>query len=307
MKQMLFNFKYYFLAVLVVMVLYIISQIFLAPGNFPERTIFEIEKGQTAKEIFQNLEKKNLIKSAFWARVLNKAFNYNRFYPGEYEFSKPVSLYQVLFIVTKRPISYAVLIPEGYTKKQIADRLANYISNFDKKKFLTLAKEGYLFPETYYFYKNSTVEEVLKEMQEKYFQKTFERFGKTPNQENVIIASVLEREARDTDDMKIIAGIYYNRLQIGMPLQADATVLYGQGAWKDRVYYQDLKHDSDYNTYINKGLPVGPISNPGLNALDAAMNPRETDYLYYLTGRDGKMYYAKTFDEHVKNKLKYLR
>ena len=304
---MLNKLKYYFAIVLLLCLAYLNYQIFMPINNFPTEKIFEIQKGQSAQEIFLNLEKENFIRSSLWARGLTKVFNYSKFYPGEYKFDKALSLYQILFTVTKRPVSYAVLIPEGFTKKQIAERVAKYVKTFDKKLFLEMGQEGYLFPDTYYFYSFSTTEEVLEEFEKRYYENTFKRFGKVPTKSDVIVASMLEREARDPEDMKIIAGIYYNRLKIDMPLQVDATVLYGKGAWKERVYYKDLKHDSDYNTYQNKGLPIGPISNPGINSLDAAMNPIKSSYLYYLTGRDGKMYYSKTLDEHVKNKLKYLK
>lgn len=307
MSEILFKYKYYLLIVLVASSLFIFYQIFIPVKNFPVGKVFEIEKGQNAGEIFINLEKEGFIRDARWAKVLNKVFNYAKFYPGEYEFEAPESVYNVVFNITKRPVSYAVLIPEGFTKKQVAERVAKYVKNFDQKKFLAEAQEGYLFPDTYYFFKYSTAEEVLKEMNDKFSKETFLKLGKAPTKSDVIIASMLEREARDPEDMKIIAGIYYNRLDIGMPLQVDATVLYGQGAWKERTLYRDLKHDSDYNTYKNKGLPIGPISNPGINALNAAMNPTNNDYLYYLTGKDGRMYYAKDFDTHVKNKLRYLR
>ncbi len=179
--------------------------------------------------------------------------------------------------------------------------------NFDRQDFLKKAEEGYLFPDTYYFYSYSTNDEILTEFNKKFYEQTFKYLTRVPNKSEIIVASILEREARDPEDMKIIAGIYQNRLKINMPLQVDATVLYGKGAWKSRTLYSDLKHDSDYNTYLNTGLPIGPISNPGLNSLKAAMNPGVNDYLYYLTGKDGKMYYSKTYEEHLKYKKKYLR
>jgi UPF0755 protein len=305
--QLILKSKLYILVFPFIFFAYINYQIFIPINNFPTGKVFEIEKGQSANKIFSNLQKEGFIKSVFWAKVLAKIFNYNKYYPGEYQFDTPQNLYDVIFNITKRPVSYAVLIPEGFTKKQVAERVSKYVRDFDQKKFLASSSEGYLFPDTYYFFKFSSTEEVLKEMQDKFYSETFKKFGKTPTREDIIVASILEREARDPNDMKIIAGIYYNRLKVGMPLQVDATVLYGQGAWKERTLYHDLKHDSDYNTYLNQGLPIGPISNPGLSSLDAAMNPTKTDYLYYLTGKDGKMYFAKDFTTHVKNKLKYLR
>lgn len=307
MLNLFFKFKYYFLGVVFLIFFYFFYQLFIPVNNFPVDTIFKVNRGESIQEIFVNLKEEKFIRSEFWAKVYLRIFKFEKFYPGEYEFPKPVSLYEILYAVTKRPNSYAVLIPEGFTKKQVSERLAKYIKNFDSINFLKNAEEGYLFPETYYFYSFSNNEEILKEFQDHFYEATFKHFGRIPTKDEVIIASMLEREARNKDDMKIIAGIYYNRLKINMPLQVDATVLYGQGAWKQRVYYKDLKHDSDYNTYKNTGLPIGPISNPGLNALEAAIYPKKTSYFYYLSDNEGKMYFAKTFDEHVKNKLKYLK
>jgi UPF0755 protein len=291
--------------------IYVVNQVFLPIKNFPVNKNFEVEKGQSGEEIFNKLQSEGFIKSVFWSKVvlkLNSNIRLNaKFYPGEYSFETPISLYRIVFEITKRPVSLAVLIPEGFTKKQIADRLVKYIKKFDKKDFLTKAKEGYLFPDTYYFYSFATVDEILVDFNNRYNQNMLQSFGRLPTKDEVIIASMLEREARDPEDMKIISGIIQNRLKINMALQLDATVLYGQGAWKERTLYSDLKHKSDYNTYQNTGLPIGPISNPGINALRAAINPKKNDYIYYLTGKDGKMYYAKTHEEHVKNKLKYLR
>jgi UPF0755 protein len=290
--------------------IFVINQVFLPIKNFPVNKTFEVEKGQSGEEIFNKLQTEGFIKSVFWSKVvlkMNSKLNVStKFYPGEYSFETPISLYRIVFEVTKRPVSLAVLIPEGFTKKQIADRLVKYIRKFDKKDFLTKAKEGYLFPDTYYFYSFATVDEILVDFNNRYNQNMMKSFGRLPTKDEVIIASMLEREARDPEDMKIISGIIQNRLKINMALQLDATVLYGQGAWKERTLYSDLKHKSDYNTYQNTGLPIGPISNPGINALHAAINPKKNDYIYYLTGKDGKMYYAKTHEEHIKNKQKYM-
>jgi UPF0755 protein len=201
----------------------------------------------------------------------------------------------------------AVLIPEGFTKKQIAERLQKYIYKFDKNDFLRKAREGYLYPDTYFFFKYSTNDEIIKIFSEKFNDEMLNNFPRMPTEKEIIIASMLEREARKEEEMRIISGIIQNRLKAGMALQIDATVLYGQGAWKDRVLYKDLKTKNDYNTYQKTGLPIGPISNPGLPAIRAAMFPAKTKYFYYLTGLDGRMYYAVTHEEHVRNKLKYLR
>jgi len=116
---------------------------------------------------------------------------------------------------------------------------------------------------------------------------------------------LIEKEVPDSDDRKIVSGILWKRLELGMALQVDAVFPYITG--KQKVLLEDLKIDSLYNTYLHKGLPPGPISNPGLDAIDAARNPKESPYLYYLSGNDGKTHFAKTFSEHLRNKEKYLK
>lgn len=301
------NFSYLFFISCIFFLLYTLYQIFAPNSDFLPNSHFVINSNEKGSQIFENLEKANIIRSIFWAKVTTKILTKNKFYKGEYEFDKPVSTYDAIKIITSRPISLAVLIPEGFTKQQIADRLAKYIIKFDKKKFLENSKEGYLFPETYYFFKFSTTEEILKEFSDKFNQNMLEKFGKMPSNDQIIIASMLEREAKDFVSMQQISGIIQNRLKINMALQIDATVLYGNGAWKNRVLYSDLKTKNDYNTYQKVGLPIGPISNPGINAIKAAMNPLKSNYMYYLTGKDGNMYYAVTHDEHIANKQKYLR
>ena len=123
---------------------------------------------------------------------------------------------------------------------------------------------------------------------------------------DVIIASLLEREAVSLEDKRIVAGILYNRIDVGMRLDVDATVSYMKGDWRAPITYEDLQRDSPYNTRKNLGLPPGPICNPGLVSLEAAMSPAPSSYLYYLTGNNGHMYYAKTLEEHNVNKEKFL-
>jgi len=309
-KSHFLKYLYFGLFCLSAFCIYVVYQIFIPTKYLPTDKVFTITKDQSGEEIFINLKQDGFIKSVFWAKIVAKGFervNRAKFYRGEYNFEASDSLYKVIYKITKRPVSLAVLIPEGFTKVQIADRLAKFINKFNRKDFLEKAEEGYLFPDTYYFYAFSTNDEILAEFEKKFNKNALVKFGRLPTDDEVIIASMIEREAKDPEDMKIISGIIQNRLKIDMPLQLDATVLYGKGAWKDRTYYSDLKHDSDYNTYLNKGLPIGPISNPGINALSAAIKPQKTKYFYYLTGRDGKMYYAVTGAEHLKNIAKYLR
>jgi UPF0755 protein len=281
-------------------------QIFTPINNFPINKTFYVEKGETGEIILNNLEKNGFIKSAFYGKILNKfiAMNYKN---GEYFFDYNASTFQVLQAINVRQNVYKITIPEGYTKFQIADKLDNLnLQKFSKQDFLENADEGYLFPDTYFFESTDDAKTILNKLENNFKKKVNNQFGRDLTFEEIILASILEREARDENDMKMVAGILKNRLAKNMPLQVDATVLYGQGAWKERLYFKDLNHESSYNTYQNTGLPIGPISNPGINALDAAVNFTKNNYLYYLTGSDGVMHYAKTFDEHVNNR-KYLR
>lgn len=305
-------YKYLYLTFFLVslFMIYVVYQIFIPTKYLPTDKVITISKNDSGEDVFINLKQNGIIKSVFWAKVTNKVLQKlgrDKFYRGDYKFEEGDSLYRIIYKITTRPPSLAVLIPEGFTKQQVADRLEKYITKFDKKDFLEKAEEGYLFPDTYYFFAYSTNDEILEIFSEHYKKNVQAKFGRLPTKEEVIIASMLEREARDPEDMKMISGIIQNRLKIDMALQIDATVLYGKGAWKNRVLYRDLKHDSDYNTYQNKGLPIGPISNPGLNALHAAIFPTKSKYYYYITGRDGKMYYAVTGEEHNANVRKYLR
>jgi UPF0755 protein len=176
-------YKYFllFLVVIFVLVFYLIYQIFVPKPSFPVNTIFSVSSDQTGSQIFDNLQKEGIIRNKIWTKVVAKVLRKNKFYRGDYALDKPMSAYEIVNLLSTRPVSLAVLIPEGFTKKQVADRLANYIVRFDKKDFLTKAKEGYLFPDTYYFFKFSTNDEILKDFNDKYNQTMLENFGKLPN------------------------------------------------------------------------------------------------------------------------------
>jgi UPF0755 protein len=135
---------------------------------------------------------------------------------------------------------------------------------------------------------------------------TMESRGYTED-EVIILASILEREANDETSMRMVAGILENRLRDDMPLQVDAVFQYYTGKGSSDLTLEDLTTDTPYNTYTNIGLPPQPIGNPGLMAIEAVLNPTPSDYYYYLTGDDGEFYYAKTFEEHKRNKARYLR
>jgi UPF0755 protein len=173
-----------------------------------------------------------------------------------------------------------------------------------------LDREGRLYPETYRFAPDATPKELADRLVQMFDQNAA---GVTRDQ--LVIASILEKEAKTKDDMMLVSGIIQKRLQLNMPLQIDAAVAYGWCLRNLRTLCEvtqapvaaEIKIDGPYNTYTRKGLPAGPISNPGANALWAAQHPQTSDYLYYLSTRDGQqLIYAKTLAEHLNNRSKYL-
>ncbi|MBI4281601.1 endolytic transglycosylase MltG, partial [Candidatus Uhrbacteria bacterium] len=184
------------------------------------------------------------------------------------------------------------------------------------KEFLEKTKdlEGYLFPDTYRIFKDATVQEIVVKMRANFDRKvTSEMRSEIKKQkktldEILIMASMLEREVRSPEEMQIVSDIFWRRLAIGMPLQADSTINFVVGGKRPRATYDDLKIDSPYNTYKYRGLPPGPIGNPGLSAITAAIYSKKNDYWFFLTTEDdGHAVFAKTLDEHNRNRGKYLK
>ncbi|QQG42388.1 MAG: endolytic transglycosylase MltG [Candidatus Giovannonibacteria bacterium] len=208
----------------------------------------------------------------------------------------------------------AVTIPEGYSVRQIGEALEK-AGLFSKDEFVLEAQkhEGYLFPDTYRFYKTAKPEQVIAKMRDNFNKKITPEIlaeakssGKTLEQ-IIIMASLLEEEVKSTADRKIVAGILWKRLRLGMGLNVDAALTYVLGKPSGELTEADLKYDSSYNTYRYRGLPPGPISNPGMDAILAALRPTGSEYFYYLTDKGGKTHYAKTLEEHALNKYKYLK
>ncbi|MDD5342039.1 MAG: endolytic transglycosylase MltG [Patescibacteria group bacterium] len=180
----------------------------------------------------------------------------------------------------------------------------------DKPK--TAGLEGYLFPDTYRVYKDATPAQIIQKMLDNFDQKLDSEIRQKISAgghtifEIVTMASIVEKEARTDQDRKMVADIFWRRIQNGMPLQSDATVNYVTGKSELQPSIDDTKVDSPYNTYLYKGLPPGPICNPSLDSINAAVNPEPNDYVYYLNAPDGQTIFSKTFEEHKLNKAKYL-
>jgi UPF0755 protein len=242
---------------------------------------------------------------------------------GDYEFSPNQSLLAIAdILVHERFTRNWVTIPEGWTLARIAERLHER-GIADKEEFLALCREpqrfkdidmplpdslhleGYLFPSTYRLPPGTGAERAVRTMLNATrrfvylpYKQAMEKRRLTLH-ELLTIASMIEKEVRHDDERPRVASVIYNRLLRNMPLQIDATVLYGMGLWKERVLYKDLRHESPYNTYLRRGLPPGPIASPGLASIRAALEPEQTEYLFYVAQANGYHRFSRTYEEHL--------
>lgn len=305
----------------------------------------EIPMGSSTSDIASILEDKGIIKDARVFRFYIKFKNESNFQAGKYTLSPSMTLDEIIESlkngkVLKEP-KYTVTIPEGKTIEQMAKIYANKLP-FTKEDFLKKANnvdyvqslidkhpsilskkildpdirtplEGYLFAATYNFYvKKPSVESVIEKMLTKTDKVVTPYLDEIAAQdltvhEAITMASLLENEAKTFEQRQKIAGVFYNRLEQGMPLQTDPTVLYALGGHKEKVLLEDLKVKSPYNTYQIKSLPIGPISNFGKNSLKAAVNPEETKNLFFLHDSNGKVHYAKDYDTFLQLKDKFIK
>jgi len=288
------------------------------PGaSFPQNTIITIESGSSLRDVAHMLKEAGVVRSAFILRFyINVRGNERRIIAGDYLFKKPEGIPGIAKRITTgnfelEPVR--ITIPEGATITEIATLLGASLMSFPTEQFIAHAqgKEGMLFPDTYFFPPNVKPEDIIKKMEGTFRQKIatiqndISRFGR-PLQEVIIMASMLEKEAHTFETRRMIAGILWERLHIGMPLQVDATFLYINGKKTYELSIDDLAMDSTYNTYKYSGLPEGPIGNPSLEALHAAVTPIPSEYLYYLADKEGTTHYAKTFEDHKRNKELYI-
>ncbi len=274
----------YIIAAIAVAIIY--AYIFVPTTNFPVNEVFEVKSGSNILQISQDLKDDGYLKSPLlmraWMSLINKD---TKIAAGLYLFDRPANLADIVkkFSSGKFDVpAISITIPEGFTAEDIAERVVGRMPSIDREDFIAEAKrnEGYLFPDTYFFQQESDITDVIAAMR-KEFNK---RIGYI-EPELLSLASIVQGEANNVDDMKIVAGILLERISIDMPLQVDV----------------------DKTTYEIYGAPNVPINNPGLDAINAVRQPTKTSYLYYITGNDGNMYYAKTYKEHLRNIEKHLK
>lgn len=287
------------------------------PANFPVGTYVRIEEGTTINGAAKQLEDLNVIHSRIWFRNFAYLLQGKQgILAGDYYFPRKRSVIGIAYALTAGNYgidAVAVLVPEGAASYEIAELLDLQLTDFDKEAFRKSAQnqEGRLFPDTYFFLPKTNSGVVLEALEQNFNEKMnmlrpeIEAAGYT-EEEALIMASILEKEARTTETRKIIAGILWKRIELGIPLQVDAVFGYIQKRPTFHPSHDDLEIDSPYNTYKYLGLPPGPISNPGVEAIRAAINPTATPYLFYLTDKNGVMRYAETFEGHKRNRALYL-
>lgn len=305
----------------------------------------EIPMGSGISLISSVLEKNGIIKDARIFKYYTKFKNESEFQAGNYSLTKSMTLDEIIKSlktgrVYREPV-FTMTVPEGLTLEQIAEvieKKTDYSADEFMKKVtdaafieqmmvsypdllteailqenVRYALEGYLYPATYPIYEeNPTLDEIIKMMltamnsNVSEFKTILEEKEMTVH-ELITFASLLEEEATAQTDRETIASVFYNRMNIEMPLQTDPTVLYALGSHKDRVLYEDLEVKNPYNTYQNLGLPPGPIAGAGKESIEASLNPSDTEYLYFLADKEGTNHFAKSYDEHLANIEKYLR
>ena len=283
--------------------------------------IFVVKEGEGIQTISQNLYQSGFIKNEYAFLIYSLITRQNKkLQSGTFRLSASLSTPEIIKKLSSGGVSdYWLKIIDGSRVDEIAILFPSGLT-FNSLDFLTKykSKEGYLFPDSYlipsYFNLDQTVEVITSNFNKKITQAKEKSTSNLIDEDNVIMASLLEREGKNLESKQMIAGVIINRLNLGMPLQIDATVQYAKDSLtkNNANYWQpvsklDLQIDSPYNTYKNQGLPPRPICNPGYNSLFAAFHPTKSDNIFYITGNDGLMYYAKTLEEHNSNIAKYLK
>ena len=285
---------------------------FVEDGPLPESKNIVIPKGKSLKQIARLLKKEGVIDSpSIFELGVRASGNTLKIKSGEYNFPRHVSAKLVMNILTDgQTVARRFVAPEGMTSKQIVDLMDKYLGLTGTVS--AIPPEGSLLPETYNYSYGDTKESLIRRM-ENAMDKTIQELWAQRNKnvplksikEAIILASVVEKETSRAAERPHIASVFFNRLKKKIRLQSDPTVIYaltnGQSDLKRNLTYADLRIQNPYNTYVTYGLPLGPIANPGRAALEAVLNPIESDDLYFVADGTGGHVFAKTFDEHQKN------
>jgi UPF0755 protein len=289
----------------------------VAPGA---QTFVLLHTGYSTRRIAAELKSAGVIRSADALIFLHSLHHRRYLKAGEYLFEKPATALDIESRLVRGDVYvHTVVIPEGFNMFEIAGAIQNAglgssqdfvkVATADTALISDLAPqatslEGYLFPNTYEFTRAQTMADMAAAMVRQ-FRQTARDLALTRDVHNIVtLASIVEKETAIPEERPEVAGVYYNRLRDGVPLQADPTVIYAEllrGMYTGGLHHDDMRFDSSYNTYIHPGLPAGPIGNPGKNALQAALHPATTDFLYFVSDGTGHHRFARTLEEHNRN------
>jgi UPF0755 protein len=307
------------------------GQYFVQPADKTgTEQVVMVEDGMTLRQVAVILEEHRIIKNKTfflaWARLKGYGRNIKS---GEYSLSPAMAPVKIFDVLTRGIIiTHSVTFPEGFTAEQIGETLEQNINiNVDKSAFLSLVHdpailkkygvsgtslEGYLYPDTYQFSRRQSPESIIDVMVSRFnqvvlpFKGKIEMSGMTL-EEVITLASIVEKETGSADERPLIASVFLNRIKKNMRLDSDPTVIYGIENFNGNLTRDDLRRYSPYNTYAVKGLPPGPICNPGIESIRAVLYPGDTDYLYFVSKNDGSHYFSRTLEEHNRHVLAYQK
>jgi UPF0755 protein len=287
-----------------------------------------LRPGWSTRRIAQDLQREGVIRSSAAFLMLQYVEGLKTLKAGEYKFDQPANAMQVRRRLVRGDVyARTVVIPEGYNMFDIAGAVEQ-AGLGTAADFLTAAKgdvfllreidpsaqslEGYLFPDTYQFTRIDTAHEMVAAMVHRFRQEA-QKIGLLGNADQrriVTMASIVEKETAAPEERPMVASVYYNRLAKNMAMGADPSVVYAAllaGRYRGTIYESDLQFDSRYNTYKYPGLPPGPIANPGVASLQAALHPAQSDFLYFVSDNNGHHRFARTMEEHNRNVIAYRR
>ena len=330
MKKKLFISILFFILLVIAGLFYFRYEVYYSHGSYKDTKIFVIEKGRGNAQVSADLKDQGLVSGKIYFYYYVRSHGLlNKIMPGEYQLSGNMSIPEIAQVITNPELSFIkITFPEGWTSKQMAARLAENGLNGDgflkivnnpgdfKRRYSYLndpkvtTLEGFLFPDTFYFKKDVTAENIVGRMLDTFDSKITDKMkadmaGQSKSIYDVLtMASVIEEEVKSSSDRQVVSGIFWNRIGAGMPLQSDATLTYILGDGKDSHSIIETKTDSPYNTYANKGLPPTPIDNPSLDSISAALYPKQTNYMYFISSPKCGTLFATTLDGHNQNKAK---
>jgi len=308
---------------------WMISYIFLPLNVTEENSSFEIVDGSNLNEITEQLVEVKVLRDSFRFKLLTFILSEREgLKKGHYKLESNATALDLLdMLINGKETLYSIYFPEGSTFLEMADKINSNnnikktLNSYTQENILKVISsnkkyvEGLFFPDSYYFYKNTSDIEIFKNSHSILMRKLqFEWDNRPPElpykdmYEALIIASIIEKEVGVTEEAPIIAGVFVNRMNIGMPLQSDPTVIYGMGKkFTGNITRKDLKKDNPYNTYTRKKLPPSPISLPSLNSIKAALNPAKTNALYFVAKGSRKHHFSATLKEHNRAVRKYQK